>query len=86
MMAAAGPPLAVPLLLLLAFFGLLVVTATPVNRIPERLRMLGVRLGVVEPTAEEAAAAGGAAGARVLHRSAGGRRPERAALHGGHRR
>ncbi|GAA1259714.1 DNA translocase FtsK [Kitasatospora nipponensis] len=49
MMAAAGPPLAVPLLLLLAFFGLLVVTATPVNRIPERLRLLGVRLGVVEP-------------------------------------
>ncbi len=56
MMAAAGPPLAVPLLLLLAFFGLLVVTATPVNRIPERLRALGVRLGVVEPTAEEEAA------------------------------
>ncbi|GAA2818918.1 DNA translocase FtsK [Kitasatospora paracochleata] len=49
MMAAAGPPLAVPLLLLLAFFGLLVVTATPVNRIPERLQQLGVRLGVVEP-------------------------------------
>ncbi|MFJ5927237.1 DNA translocase FtsK [Kitasatospora sp. NPDC092948] len=49
MMAAAGPPLAVPLLLLLAFFGLLVVTATPVNRIPQRLRLLGVRLGVVEP-------------------------------------
>ena len=49
MMAAAGPPLAVPLLLLLAFFGLLVVTATPVNRIPERLRRAGERLGVVEP-------------------------------------
>lgn len=49
LMAAAGPPLAVPLLLLLAFFGLLVVTATPVNRIPERLRELGVRLGIVEP-------------------------------------
>ncbi|MER5638636.1 DNA translocase FtsK [Kitasatospora sp. NPDC002227] len=49
MMAAAGPPLAVPLLLLLTFFGLLVVTATPVNRIPERLRHLGERLGVVEP-------------------------------------
>ncbi|WP_030246746.1 FtsK/SpoIIIE family DNA translocase [Streptomyces sp. NRRL S-350] len=48
MMAAAGPALAVPLLLLLAFFGLLVVTATPVNRIPERLRAIGVRLGVVE--------------------------------------
>ncbi|AUG79908.1 cell division protein FtsK [Kitasatospora sp. MMS16-BH015] len=49
MMAAAGPPLAVPLLLLVTFFGLLVVTATPVNRIPERLRLLGERLGVVEP-------------------------------------
>ncbi len=48
MMAAAGPALAVPLLLLLAFFGLLVTTATPVNRIPERMRAVGVRLGVVE--------------------------------------
>ncbi|MFD9126217.1 DNA translocase FtsK [Kitasatospora sp. NPDC059571] len=54
MMAAAGPPLAVPLLLLVAFFGLLVVTATPVNRIPERLRQLGVRLGVVEAPAAPA--------------------------------
>ncbi|MFE2413312.1 DNA translocase FtsK [Kitasatospora sp. NPDC059408] len=53
MMAAAGPALAVPLLLLLAFFGLLVVTATPVNRIPERLRSAGVRLGVVEPGPED---------------------------------
>ncbi|MGW6913562.1 DNA translocase FtsK [Kitasatospora sp. NPDC054939] len=58
MMAAAGPPLAVPLLLLLAFFGLLVVTATPVNRIPERLRSLGVRLGVVEPDPADRAAEG----------------------------
>ncbi|WP_441250029.1 DNA translocase FtsK [Kitasatospora sp. McL0602] len=53
MMAAAGPPLAVPLLLLLAFFGLLVVTATPVNRIPERLRLVGEKLGVVEPAYHE---------------------------------
>ncbi|GAA2147913.1 DNA translocase FtsK [Kitasatospora kazusensis] len=53
MMAAAGPPLAVPLLLLVAFFGLLVVTATPVNRIPERLRLLGEKLGVVEPAYHE---------------------------------
>ncbi|MBD0674567.1 DNA translocase FtsK [Streptomyces sp. CBMA156] len=53
MMAAAGPALAVPLLLLLAFFGLLVVTATPVNRIPERIRALGIRLGVVEPGPED---------------------------------
>lgn len=40
--------LAVPLLVLLAVFGLLVVTATPVNAIPQRLRGLGVRLGLLE--------------------------------------
>ncbi|MFE9771547.1 DNA translocase FtsK [Streptomyces sp. NPDC005931] len=46
--------LAVPLLVLLTVFGLLVVTATPVNAIPQRLRMLGVRLGLVhEPVAED---------------------------------
>ncbi|CAM5582437.1 DNA translocase FtsK OS=Streptomyces tendae OX=1932 GN=GUR47_34460 PE=3 SV=1 [Streptomyces tendae] len=39
--------LAVPLLVLLTVFGLLVVTATPVNAIPQRLRQLGLRLGVV---------------------------------------
>ncbi|MGW1076501.1 DNA translocase FtsK [Streptomyces sp. NPDC002537] len=44
-----GEVLAVPLLILLTIFGLLVVTATPVNSIPQRLRRLGVRLGVVEP-------------------------------------
>ncbi|MET8629951.1 DNA translocase FtsK [Kitasatospora sp. NPDC004669] len=55
MMAAAGPALAVPLLLLLAFFGLLVVTATPVNRIGERVRGMGIRLGVVEPGPEDEA-------------------------------
>ncbi|MFG3056010.1 DNA translocase FtsK [Kitasatospora sp. NPDC048239] len=58
MMAAAGPALAVPLLLLLAFFGLLVVTATPLNRIPERLRAVGVRLGVVEPRPQDESADG----------------------------
>ena len=35
--------LAVPLLVLLTVFGLLVVTATPVNAIPQRLRLLGVQ-------------------------------------------
>ncbi|MEU9354058.1 DNA translocase FtsK [Streptomyces griseoloalbus] len=46
--------LAVPLLVLLTIFGLLVVTATPVNAIPQRLRQLGVRLGLVrEPVPEE---------------------------------
>lgn len=39
--------LAVPLLVLVTVFGLLVVTATPVNAIPQRLRQLGERLGVV---------------------------------------
>ncbi|MEU9985128.1 cell division protein FtsK, partial [Streptomyces sp. NPDC050856] len=44
-----GEVLAVPLLVLLTVFGLLVVTATPVNAIPQRLRALGARLGLVEP-------------------------------------
>ncbi|MFD5269318.1 DNA translocase FtsK [Streptomyces sp. NPDC058335] len=49
-----GEVLAVPLLVLLTIFGLLVVTATPVNAVPQRLRQLGVRLGVVrDPAAEE---------------------------------
>ncbi|WP_416978100.1 DNA translocase FtsK [Streptomyces sp. T028] len=43
-----GEVLAVPLLVLLTVFGLLVVTATPVNAIPQRLRQLGVRLGVLD--------------------------------------
>ncbi|MYY09615.1 cell division protein FtsK [Streptomyces sp. SID4919] len=41
--------LAVPLLVLLTVFGVLVVTATPVKAVPERLRTLGVRLGLVQP-------------------------------------
>ncbi|MEV5431921.1 DNA translocase FtsK [Streptomyces sp. NPDC052701] len=46
--------LAVPLLVLLTVFGLLVVTATPVNAIPQRLRTLGVKLGIVhDPGADE---------------------------------
>ncbi|MFE4419950.1 DNA translocase FtsK [Streptomyces sp. NPDC056817] len=51
---AVGEVLAVPLLVLLTVFGLLVVTATPVNAIPQRLRLLGVRLGIVhDPEADE---------------------------------
>ncbi|MGW7791575.1 cell division protein FtsK, partial [Streptomyces tricolor] len=45
--------LAVPLLVLLTIFGLLVVTATPVNAIPQRLRTLGVHLGVLRDTEED---------------------------------
>ncbi|MEU9910548.1 DNA translocase FtsK [Streptomyces sp. NPDC051001] len=48
-----GEVLAVPLLVLLTVFGLLVVTATPVNAIPRRLRELGVRLGVMHDPAED---------------------------------
>lgn len=44
-----GAPLAVPMLVLLTVFGLLVVTATPVNAIPQRLRSAGIRLGVIAP-------------------------------------
>lgn len=51
---AMGDVLAVPLLLLLTVFGLLVVTATPVNAIPQRLRLLGTKLGLVDsPAARE---------------------------------
>ncbi|MDX5564107.1 DNA translocase FtsK [Streptomyces sp. ID05-04B] len=51
---AMGEVLAVPLLVLLTVFGLLVVTATPVNAIPQRLRRLGVRLGVLhDPQTDE---------------------------------
>jgi S-DNA-T family DNA segregation ATPase FtsK/SpoIIIE len=49
---AMGEVLAVPLLLLLTIFGLLVVTATPVNAIPRRLRLLGSKLGIVDPVEE----------------------------------
>ncbi|MFD6423815.1 DNA translocase FtsK [Streptomyces sp. NPDC060198] len=50
---AMGEVLAVPLLLLLTIFGLLVVTATPVNAIPQRLRLLGTKLGIVDAPAAE---------------------------------
>ncbi|WP_427919626.1 DNA translocase FtsK [Streptomyces sp. cg40] len=48
-----GEVLAVPLLVLLTIFGLLVVTATPVNAIPQRLRLLGVKLGIVHEPEDE---------------------------------
>ncbi|WP_329290872.1 DNA translocase FtsK [Streptomyces sp. NBC_01455] len=50
---AMGDVLAVPLLVLLTVFGLLVVTATPVNAIPQRLRLLGQRLGIVQGDPDE---------------------------------
>ncbi|WP_107450341.1 DNA translocase FtsK [Streptomyces sp. LUP30] len=48
-----GDVLAVPMLVLLTIFGLLVVTATPVNAVPQRLRQLGVSLGVLRDPAED---------------------------------
>lgn len=53
-----GEVLAVPLLVLLTLFGLLVVTATPVNAIPQRLRLLGSKLGIAEPPYDAGAGAG----------------------------
>jgi S-DNA-T family DNA segregation ATPase FtsK/SpoIIIE len=44
LVAGIGTIVTVVLLALLAFFGLLVITATPVHQIPERLRELGDRL------------------------------------------
>lgn len=49
---AMGAVLAVPLLVLLTVFGLLVVTATPVAAIPQRLRSLGIRLGLLRDHAD----------------------------------
>ncbi|WP_228044289.1 DNA translocase FtsK [Streptomyces ferrugineus] len=48
-----GEVLAVPLLVLLTIFGLLVVTATPVNAVPQRLRQLGIKLGILPDPEEE---------------------------------
>ncbi|MFG2135035.1 DNA translocase FtsK [Streptomyces sp. NPDC048751] len=48
-----GDVLAVPLLVLLTVFGLLVVTATPVNAIPQRMRLLGVKLGILHDPMED---------------------------------
>ncbi|MFD3698257.1 DNA translocase FtsK [Streptomyces sp. NPDC058646] len=64
-----GAPLAVPMLVLLTVFGLLVVTATPVNAVPQRLRRLGIRLGVIAPNEydEGYGDAEGAAGAADRH-------------------
>ncbi|MFK4146771.1 DNA translocase FtsK [Streptomyces sp. NPDC004065] len=52
---AMGAVLAVPLLVLLTVFGLLVVTATPVNAIPQRLRLLGVKLGLLPDPEDDSA-------------------------------
>lgn len=75
-----GSVLAVPLLVLLTVFGLLVVTATPVNAIPRRLRQAGMRLGIIEPHPGEyePESAGGYAEYDDEWREAPARRPRRA--------
>ncbi|MEO3756552.1 DNA translocase FtsK [Streptomyces sp. B6B3] len=47
LIVAVGEPLAVALLSLLTLFGLLVVTATPVNAVPRRLRQAAARIGLM---------------------------------------
>ena len=64
----------VPLLLLLALFGLLVVTATPVYQVPARLRELGDRImgrhvPAEDDSAEDARRAGAGAGGSATTRS-----------------
>src|SRR5439155_8951626 len=60
LVAGVGVVLAATLLWLVAFFGVLVVTATPLNQVPTRLRELPARLlgRPVQPDPDEAAAAG----------------------------
>jgi S-DNA-T family DNA segregation ATPase FtsK/SpoIIIE len=65
---AVGQPLAVALLVLLTFFGLLVVTATPVNAVPTRLRQGAARLGLVPESRGERTGRGGR-GRRAGHES-----------------
>ncbi|MFF8261853.1 DNA translocase FtsK [Streptomyces virginiae] len=62
-----GAPLAVPMLVLLTVFGLLVVTATPVNAIPQRLRRLGIRLGIIAPNEYDEGYGEAEGGASVRH-------------------
>ncbi|MBT2387493.1 DNA translocase FtsK [Streptomyces sp. ISL-11] len=83
LIVTVGEVLAVPLLVLLTIFGLLVVTATPVNAIPRRLRELGIRLGVIEPHPGEyePEAAGDYAEYGEEWREAPARRPRRASVH-----
>ncbi|WBB62690.1 DNA translocase FtsK [Streptomyces sp. WMMC500] len=57
LVSTLGDVLALPLLVLLTVFGLLVVTATPVARIPDRIHAAGVRLGLVQPRPDPAAVA-----------------------------
>jgi S-DNA-T family DNA segregation ATPase FtsK/SpoIIIE len=52
--SAITPWLAVPVLLLLAVFGLLVVTATPVHQVPQRLKELRDKLLLRKPAPEPA--------------------------------
>jgi DNA segregation ATPase FtsK/SpoIIIE, S-DNA-T family len=61
LVAGVGVVLAATLLWLVAFFGVLVVTATPLNQVPTRLRELPARLlGRHRPEATDAEAAAGA--------------------------
>src|SRR3954470_6289414 len=53
LVAGVGSVVTVVLLVLLAFFGVLVLTATPVHQIPERLRELGDRLLGQAPSDED---------------------------------
>ncbi|MDB1088863.1 DNA translocase FtsK [Streptomyces sp. ACA25] len=68
---AVGEVLVVPLLMLVTVFGLLVVTATPVNAIPRRLREGAVRLGVfAEPEPDTEAGEDAPGDARLSMRKA----------------
>jgi S-DNA-T family DNA segregation ATPase FtsK/SpoIIIE len=66
----------VPLLLLLAFFGLLVITATPVHQIPERLRDLHDTLTRAERSPRDAASGEVDSGVEALRRRLRGERAE----------
>lgn len=70
---------AVPLLLLLAAFGLLIVTATPVHKIPERIAALNARIGAHDTDPADAANPEPGSGDPAAPRTAATRRRRRGA-------
>ena len=89
LVAGLTPWVATPLLGLVACFGLLVITGTPVRRVPARLRELSVLFGYPSPEREDRTArrartpadgrSAGACAVRSPGRSGCGRRPSRRA-------
>ena len=76
LVAALTPWAAAPLLALVSGFGLLVITGTPLHRVPDRLNELRAFTQRPEPGADEADGAGDAAGGLTRPLTRGRKRPQ----------